>query len=149
MIDKIEEKDRFDELSSEDPDREDEVNEEELDGIPASSYQSDSMTAKDSDLQSTLKTLFPSFEDSELSSIAQIVMLGRGFPETFESNVYLITTTLARSHRHDPKFNVILTRQIIEGLFQIGLEGKGRVEAVIVSGNTKEIAEQGQGMGRL
>lgn len=145
----MEEKDFFQELVSENPDRENELDEEELEGLPASSYQADNIQSRDTDLQATLKTLFPSFDDSEIQSIARIIMLGRIFPETFESNVYLITTSLARSHRHAPKFNVILTRQIIEGLFQIGLEGKGRVEAVIISGNTKEVAEQEMGRGGL
>lgn len=132
--------DLFKELSQDEPDREDEL-EDEI-GIGVSVTQAENTTPNDSDLQTTLKMLFPTFTEPEIQSIAQVIMLGRVFPDNFSRKIYLIVMTIAKSHRHDTDFNVILTMMKIEGLAQIGLEGKGRVEAVIVSGNTKEQAEQ-------
>ena len=133
--------DVFSKLATDEPDRGDEVDEEEI-GMPLSATQSENMSPNDSDLQTTLKMLFPTFIEPEIQSIAQVIMLGRVFPDNFSRKIYLIVCAIAKAHRHDKDFNVILTMMKIEGLAQIGLDGKGRVEAVIVSGNTKEQAEQ-------
>jgi hypothetical protein len=135
-----EERDKFSSMVTEEPARDEEFDADEISNA-ASASQQESSSPNDSDLESTLKRLFPSFDDPEIKQIAQVIMLGRVFPDNFSTKIYLIVMTLAKSHRHDPKFNVILTMQVIEGLCQIGLDGKGRVEAVIVSGNTKEQAE--------
>lgn len=141
-------KDDYNNLVSENPDRDDEISEEEIENAPASSYQQENLSSKDSDLLITLKMLFPTFTDPEIQNISQVIMLGRVFPETFNLKVQNIVVALALTHWNDPKFNVIFTIMTIEGLCQIGLQGKGRVEAVIVSGNTKEVAEQdARGMG--
>ena len=141
--------DLFDSLAQTEPDREEVVDEEDISGIPMSASQAENTSPNDSDLQTTLKMLFPSFSDPEIQRVAQVIMLGRVFPDNFSRKVYIITITLAKAHRHDPTFNVLLTAQIIEGLCQIGLDGKGRVEGVIVSGNTKEQAEQESNSGRF
>ncbi len=132
--------DLFKALAQDEPDREDEIEDELHVGISAT--QAENTAPNDSALQTTLKMLFPAFTEPEIQSIAQVIMLGRVFPDNFSRKIYLIVMTIAKAHRHDKDFNVILTMMKIEGLAQIGLEGKGRVEAVIVSGNTKEQAEQ-------
>ena len=132
--------DVFDTLVTEEPDRDDDLDEEVLGGA-VSATQAENESPNDSDLESILKRLFPAFDEPELKSIAQVIMLGRVFPDNFSRKIYLIVCALAKAHRHDKDFNVILTMMKIEGLAQIGLDGKGRVEAVIVSGNTKEQAE--------
>ena len=133
--------DIFNKLARTDLDREDEIEAEEIDA-PRSASQEENTSPNDSDLQTTLKMLFPTFAIKEIQSIAQVIMLGRVFPDNFTTKVYLLTMAIAKVHRHDTDFNTILTMMQIEGLAQIGLDGKGRVETVIVSGNTKEIAEQ-------
>ncbi len=134
--------DEFNKLATDEPDRGDEL-EEEVD-VPSyrSATEAENMSPNDSDLESILKKLFPSFDDEDIQKVSQVIMLGRVFPDNFSNKVYLIVTAIALKHYNDPKFDVILTMMQIEGLCQIGLEGKGRVEAVIVSGNTKEQAEQ-------
>jgi len=135
--------DLFDQLAGGQPDRQEEVDEINIDDLGgASASQAESMSPNDSDLESILKKLFPSFDDVDIQRISQVIMLGRVFPDNFSNKVYLIVSALALKHWNDPKFDVILTMMQIEGLCQIGLDGKGRVEAVIVSGNTKEQAEQ-------
>jgi hypothetical protein len=132
--------DVFAKLASDEPDKGDEV-EEEFE-VPISASQAENTSPNDSDLESTLKRLFPFCDIEDIQHIAQFIMLGRVFPDNFSTKVYLIVTDLALKHYNDPKFDVISTMMIIEGLCQIGLEGKGRIEAVIVSGNTREVAEQ-------
>jgi len=140
--------DLFDQLAGGQPDRQEEVDEINIDDLGgASASQAESMSPNDSDLESILKKLFPSFDDVDIQRISQVIMLGRVFPDNFSNKVYLIVSALALKHWNDPKFDVILTMMQIEGLCQIGLDGKGRVEAVIVSGNTKEQAEQESKMG--
>jgi hypothetical protein len=132
--------DFFESLASEEPDREAIVEE---DGIkaPISAMEAEANSPNDSDLESTLKRLFPNFENEDIKEIAPVIMLGRIFPENFSTKIYLLVCNLAEKHSDDPNFDVWKTETIIEGLCQIGIEGKGRVEAVIVSGNTKEQAE--------
>ena len=134
--------DEFNKLATDEPDRGDGT-EEEVD-VPGyrSATEAENMSPNDSDLESILKKLFPNFDDEDIQKVSQVIMLGRVFPDNFSNKVYLIVTSIALKHYNDPKFDVILTMMQIEGLCQIGLEGKGRVEAVIVSGNTKEQAEQ-------
>jgi hypothetical protein len=140
--------DLFDQLAGGQPDRQEEVDDLNIDELGgASASQAESMSPNDSDLESILKKLFPSFDDLDIQRISQVIMLGRVFPDNFSNKVYLIVSALALKHWNDPKFDVILTMMQIEGLCQIGLDGKGRVEAVIVSGNTKEQAEQESKMG--
>ena len=132
--------DTFAKMVTEEPDREE--LEEELDLNIRSASQQEESSPNDSDLESTLKRLFPTFDNPEIKQVAQIIMLGRVFPENFSIKVYLLVTSIAMRHYNDPDFDVILTMMTIEGICQVGLEGKGRVEAVIISGNTKEQAEQ-------
>jgi hypothetical protein len=140
--------DLFDSLAGGQPDRQEEVDDINIDELGgASASQAESMSPNDSDLESILKKLFPTFDDVDIQGISQVIMLGRVFPDNFSQKVYLIVSALALKHWDDPKFDVILTMMQIEGLCQIGLDGKGRVEAVIVSGNTKEQAEQETKMG--
>jgi hypothetical protein len=140
--------DLFDSLAGGQPDRQEEVDDINIDELGgASASQAESMSPNDSDLESILKKLFPTFDDVDIQRISQVIMLGRVFPDNFSNKVYLIVSALALKHWDDPKFDVILTMMQIEGLCQIGLDGKGRVEAVIVSGNTKEQAEQETKMG--
>jgi len=134
-------KDIYNELVTDEPDREGEL-EDDIPDAPISSTQAENMSPNDSDLESTLKRLFPFCDTEDIQHIAQFIMLGRVFPDNFSTKVYLIVTNLALKHWNDSKFDVISTIMIIEGLCQIGLEGKGRVETVIVSGNSKEVAEQ-------
>lgn len=131
--------DIFKNLASEEPDREDELEEEIPVGMSAS--QSEITSPNDSDLESTLKRLNPIFKEPELQDIAPVVMQGRVFPDNFSRKVYLMTIASAKMNRHNKDFNLIFTMMKCEGMCQIGLEGKNRVETVIVSGNTKEQAE--------
>lgn len=134
--------DEFNKLATDEPDRGDETDEEVDIPIYRSATEAENTSPNDSDLESILKKLFPNFDDEDIQKVSQVIMLGRVFPDNFSNKVYLIVTAIALKHYNDPKFDVILTMMQIEGLCQIGLEGKGRVEAVIVSGNTKEQAEQ-------
>lgn len=134
--------DEFDTLASEIPDKGEESDDDDELNLPMSASQAESLSPNDSDLESTLKRLFPTFSTPEIQQVAQIIMLGRVFPENFSTKVYLLVTSIAMRHYNDPNFDVILTMMTIEGICQVGLEGKGRVEAVIISGNTKEQAEQ-------
>ena len=136
--------DIFTNLAQEEPDRENEIGIDDIDLKEKSASEQEATSPNDSELDTILKRLFPSFDDVDIERISKVIMLGRVFPDNFSTKVYLIVTNLALKHCDDPKFDVISTMMIIEGLAQIGLEGKGRVEAVIVSGKTKEQAEMEQ-----
>lgn len=137
--------DNYTDLYTTEPDRGDEI--EIPDDVPKSASQAENMSPNDSDLQTTLKRLFPTFDDSDINRIAQVIMLGRVFPDNFSEKVRLIVVGIALKHYNDPAFDVIQTMMIIEGIAQIGLDGKGRVETVVVSGNAREQVEQEIKMG--
>jgi hypothetical protein len=69
-------------------------------------------------------------------------MQGRIFPDNFFTKVHLMAIASAKVNRHNKDYNYIFSMMKCEGMCQIGFEGKNRVETVIVSGNTKEVAEQ-------
>jgi hypothetical protein len=112
-----------------------------IDDLPKSAAESESLSPNETDLQTTLKMMFPKFEDKEIQSVALAIMMARVFPDNFSTKIYLLVISIAKAHRHDNDFNVIKTMQLIESIAQIGLDGKGRVEAVILQGNARETAE--------
>jgi hypothetical protein len=132
--------DVFDKLSTEEPARDEP--EEEVDFSQRSASQQEEGAPNDSDLQTTLKMLNPTFSDPDFQDIAPVIMQGRVFPDNFFTKVHLLTIADAKANRHNKNFNYLFTLMKCEGMCQIGLEGKNRVETVIVSGNTKEVAEQ-------
>ena len=135
--------DLFEKLAEVTPDR---GGEEEDEKIPEeylkSASQAEKSSPNDSDLQTLLKRLFPFCDSEDIQKIAPFIMMGRVFPDNFSTKIYLLVCSLVEKHSDDPKFDVWEMETIIEGLCQMGLQGKGRVEALIGAGNTKETAEQ-------
>ena len=115
--------------------------EAEIDTLPKSATESESLSPNETDLQTTLKMMFPKFEDKEIQDVAPAIMMSRVFPDNFSTKIYLLTTSIAKAHRHDAKFNIIKTMMLIEAIAQIALDGKSRVDVVILQGNARETAE--------
>ena len=132
--------DEFDKLATEELARDEP--EEGIDFGQRSASQQEEGSPNDTDFQTTMKVLNPTFTDPDLQDIAPVIMQGRVFPDNFFTKVHLITIADAKTNRHNKNFNYLFTLMKAEGMCQIGLEGKNRVETVIVSGNTKEVAEQ-------
>lgn len=116
------------------------LGEDEVINTPKSAAEAENLSPNESDLQVTLKMMFPSFDDKEIEDIALSIMMSRVFPENFSTKIYLLTVAIARAHRHE-RIDIIKTMMKIESIAQIGLDGKGRVEAVILQGNAREAAE--------
>jgi hypothetical protein len=137
------EEDLFKSLAQEEPDKEIDEEDEDISNVPASSLEREATSSNDSDLQTTLKMLNPTFQDVEMQDIAPVIMEGRVFPDNFFNKVNLLTIESIKANRHNKNFSHIFTMMKWEGMCQIGYMGKNRVETVIVSGNaTKEQAEQ-------
>lgn len=146
-----EEKDVFDELATEEPDRgeeESDESEEDLSLVSRSASAQEGMSPNDSDLQTIFKRLNPTFMEPELNEIAPIIMQGRVFPDNFFNKVNLLGIESILKNRHSKDFSFIHTITKLEGICQIGYMGKNRVEELIASGNTKEQAEaENKGIG--
>jgi hypothetical protein len=80
--------DVFTSLASDEPDRGDEVEEESFD-VPISASQAENMSPNDSDLESTLKRLFPFCDSEDIQRVARFIMLGRVFPDNFSTKYIL------------------------------------------------------------
>jgi len=142
--------DLFDAMATEDGDLGEEIDEEELGTHHISASQAESSAPNDSDLQTTLKMMFPTFSNKEINSVALAIMMSRVFPDNFSTKIYLMVCSIVRQHeiynQSKPvedrgQINVIQIMMQIEALCSIGLDGKGRVEAVILHGSSRETAE--------
>lgn len=134
--------DIFGSIAETPPDREGDEEEEEISEHLASASQAEGSAPNDSDLETLLKRLLPYCDNEDIQRIAPFIMMGRVFPDNFSTKIYLLVCNLAEKHNDDPDFDVWETETIIEGICQMGLEGKTRVEVLIGAGNTKEQAEQ-------
>ncbi len=92
------------------------------------------------DLQATLKRLFPTFEDDEINKIKS-VMVARIAPDTFMPLLKMTIVSILESHEEDENIDVMSTINLVNAILTIGLEGKGRVDAISLAGAAREAEE--------
>jgi len=140
--------DVYDELATEEPERPIEislpVSPSGVAGAPMSL--SDAENSPDiSDLQVTLKYLFPDFKDTILAKVTQSVrsiMFSRVTPDMILAQMALtITSIVDRMDAYKEDIDVQAIINMVSTAFEIGLEGRGRAEIVQLYGAQKEAAE--------
>ncbi len=90
---------------------------------------------QDSDLKATLKRLFPRFTDDRINPVAQAVMVGRVAPDTILDRIYLTVWSIVDTYEPwDTEMDFWLIVNLVTTAFEIGLDSKGRVDAIELHG---------------
>jgi hypothetical protein len=94
-------------------------------------------------MQATLQRLFPKFKDKYIDEIASAVMVARISPDVFLDMIYLTVTDIVEDMdaEGEPDISVQAIINKVYATFSIGLEGKGRVDAISLAGAARESAE--------
>lgn len=136
-------RDIFDETADLNPEREVDLPEDEIKKGKSLS-DAESETANLTDLQATLKYLIPKFSDGEINKLAQGVMVARVFPDTYLDRMFLSVESLVEHHEvnkpEDP-IDVMMIINLVDSIFSIGLDGKGRVDVIEVMGKASMTEE--------
>lgn len=95
----------------------------------------------ESDLKATLRRLFPKFENEEINQIASAAMVARIQPDVFMPLLRLTVVSIIENHAEDEDVNINVTVNTIYAIMSIGLEGKGRIDALELAGSAKDAEE--------
>jgi hypothetical protein len=116
-------------------------------GIPQSLSDAEN-APNQTDLQTTLARLFPKFKDKYIDEIADAIMIGRISPDVFLDLIYLTVTDIVEDMDADNKGDTLYTNISVQAVinkiyavFSIGLEGKGRLDAINVCGASRDAQE--------
>lgn len=150
-------KDIFPEVSETNPARDVELPEEEEHQSSGNGHrtyaQAEEESPTDSDLKATLKRLFPKYADYYINQVAQAVMVARIFPDTILDRIYLTVTSvlenqevrieqqIANKEEEPEVMDVQMTIDLVTTAYEIGLDAKGRIDAIELAGSAKEAEE--------
>ncbi len=137
MVEEKKTEDYFSRTAELSPEREIEIPEEEE--HHRSLLEVEEETPGATDLQVTLKRLYPKFENEIINMVAVAVMVGRVSPDTFLPRIRMtwmsiMKTVFARRLNADP----MMVLNLVTTAFEIGLDGKGRIDAIELAGAAKE-----------
>ncbi len=136
--------DIYDQMKMSESERDVEIDLPQNEGDGSSGRSKSLSEAEDSpnitDLQATLKRLFPIFEDDEINKI-KAVMVARIAPDTFMPLLKMTIISILESHEEDEDIDVMSTINLVNAILTIGLEGKGRVDALQLASAARESAE--------
>ncbi len=100
---------------------------------------------QESDLKAVLKRLFPKFPESVLNQAVRAVesvMVGRVAPDTMLDRIYLTVYDIVDSYDpRDLSMDFWSIVNLVTTAFEIGLDSKGRVDAIEVHGATSKEEE--------
>lgn len=128
------EEDIFSGLETAEPDRDIDVT--ELANVHRSVMEVESESPNLTDLQATLKYLIPKFADEEINKLAQAIMVARVFPDTYLDRMFLTVVSLVEGHKSKDNIDVMMIINLVDSIFSIGLDGKGRIDIIEVMGKT-------------
>ncbi len=132
MVDKVE-KDEYDEMATEVPEREVEV----LKGQFGSYSEQEDNNPLLSDFQSAQKRLFPDFGDPVLNR-AGVSRIGT---DVFLDMLYLGTVRTIYKHKEEEDIDVIGALMDTYNALAIGIDGKGREDDIVMAGSARETEE--------
>ncbi len=95
---------------------------------------------QDSDLKTTLRRLYPKFTNPIINAVAQAVMVARIFPDTILDRIYLTVVAVVEKMENDGEKNidVMMIINMATTAFEIGLDAKGRIDAIEIHGSSRE-----------
>jgi hypothetical protein len=101
-----------------------------------------------SDLVATLRRLFPSFPEHQLDRICRAIMVGRVLHDTMLNRINLTVTSIVEDWNDDDiedggdgEMDFMYILNVITTAFEIGLDSKGREDAIQLHGAAKESEE--------
>ena len=96
-----------------------------------------------SDLQATLKRLFPSFPENILNRICKSIMVGRVLHDTMLDRVHLTVDDIVMNWdaEEDGQLHFMYILNVVTTAFEIGLDSKGREDAIQLHGVAHETEE--------
>lgn len=111
-------------------------------GASGQSYSEGEAAPNVSDLQATLRRLFPSFPYRALDIVAQSIMVARIAPDMFLDSMRLTVNAVVQElDILGEEFDFMAVLNMVHAAYSIGLEGKGRVDVLEVAGAAKESEE--------
>ena len=142
-------KDAYDELKTTAPERE--VDLPEKDGHK-SLEEAEGEVSIISDVQASLRRLFPQFENKIINKVAQAAMVARIAPDVFLDMLYLTITSIVEELDADGREDIDVQGiiNLVYAAFSIGLDEKGRIDALELAGSQKEadeLAKISEGLG--
>lgn len=125
------------------------VEEEELDvGIPADDVKGVgtlkeklALSPNLSDMQAAMVRLFPEDFWGEASRLYELLMVGRISPDVFEILLRILVKEAYKSADPTKPFSVGKTLASVYTILSIGLDGKGRIDALELAGAAREESE--------
>lgn len=104
--------------------------------------QAEAESPNQTDLQATLKRLFPHFKHKYIDSVAQAAMVARIAPDIFLDMHYLTVTSVVEEMECDgEEIDVQSVINLVYAALSIGLDGKGRIDALELAGSQRETEE--------
>ncbi len=133
-------KDAYDELKTTEPERK--VDLPETDGHK-SLDEAEGEVSTLTDVQASLRRLFPQFESKIINKVAQAAMVARIAPDVFLDMIYLTVTSIVEELDADGKEDIDVQGiiNLTYAAFSIGLDGKGRIDALELAGSSRESEE--------
>jgi hypothetical protein len=109
----------------------------------ASFSESEDSLGNPSNLQVILKRLFPTFPYKVLNQTCQAVMVGRILPDVMLNRIKLTVIAIVEEwdEEEDGWINIQAIIDMVTTAYEIGLNSKGRVDAVEVNTGVKETEE--------
>lgn len=130
----------FSEVASTSPVRK--VDLPDLGGAMKSRSEAEEEPADLSDLKATLNRLFPRFAVDKIDRVARSAMVARISPDVFQDIIGLTVTDVVEMWNEDEDADGELDVQEVINLvyfaFSIGLDGKGRLDAIQIFSNVTE-----------
>ncbi len=152
MADRPEEKEQPDPFfpltPSEEPDRDVPDDEDDSGNGHKSLTEAEQEAPTDSDLKITLRRLFPRFANKYIDTVSQAVMVARIFPDTILDRIYLTVVAIVEKMEVDEEeIDVMEIINLVTTAFEIGLDAKGRIDAIELHGSARESELESEGIG--
>lgn len=102
--------------------------------------ESEEESGQDSDLKSTLRRLFPRFPYAIVNRVCSAVMVGRVLHDSMLDRVHLTVTEIVEDwdEKEYGELHFMEVLNMVETAFEIGLDSKGRVDAIELHGKASE-----------
>lgn len=130
----------YGDMSQEEPERELELSDEELAQVSSLSKRTE-LSPNLSDMQTAMLKLFPEDLMPKARKLLDLLMVGRIAPDVFMSLMRILVKQAVR--RSDPRKPLFVGEMValIYGVLSIGVDGKGRIDALELAGAAREEQE--------
>ena len=112
----------------------------EMGGVTRSRAEAEEEPVDLSDLKATLNRLFPRIPVDKIDRVVRSAMVARISPDVFQDIIGLTVTDIVEmwDEEYDGELDVQEVINMVYFTFSIGLDGKGRLDAIQILSNTTE-----------